>query len=212
MKAPPLVLDAYSLMIATPIAFALLVYYSTFKDLAPALAQAAYIIALIGVIGWLMTIALYLFARQIVGDITFAMGRMNVTYYENSIVTIGVLSAISLTLQLMVLYFGRAQSGVVAPTSWVDTLLFYQAAAIMEEPFFRFFLFRALRGLSQNWIIALMIQAAIFGGYHEAVYGGNPIYMTAAVIGGIVYAVNLQLTGRASFSFALHQLQNFRLT
>ena len=206
----PVIFDWYSLVIAPLFGFLLLAYYMTFKDIAPSFAQAAQIGALFGAIGMIMTVTTSLVAPDVVGRLEWARPTRGLQQYENAGLTLGILFGFSLVLQILILAVGKAQSVVTAPTSPWDTLFFYEAMAIMEEYFFRGFVFRAIRGLWRgNWIAGMIISSFAFGLYHFVVYQGDLFQMLAAGIGGAIYCVALQYSGRLSFSMALHQSQNF---
>ena len=192
--------------------FLVLVVYVTFPTTQPsALAGIA-----IGSVGLLLTAFIYMLDRgKWMGDIKFEVIPLSTEQDITYSIIILLLAGTSLGLQAMVLWWAKqtstVQSSLTAPTDPVGFLIFVEAMATMEECFFRLFFYRFLRKLSAGyWIVAVFITSAAFGfGYHQYVYSGNVVLMTAAFFGSVIYCFSLQYTRRLIIPIILHSIQNF---
>lgn len=203
-----MILDPYSLIM---VAFStiVLIYYVTYINLFPTVAVSALAGLVIGAMGLILGFMIGVLNPKVFGQTRLDMFTPSVRGTETLALVVILLGLTSFGLQVLV-KVAAPQAVINAPTTPFDRFLYLQAMAVMEEVFFRYFLFRFFRGaLFKNWILGAIVTSSIFGFvYHQVVYGFNIPLMFMAFIGSMLYCFAGQLTRRLSVSQMLHQGQN----
>lgn len=201
--------------LAWTIAFTVLIIYATYPD-TRATADTGLII---GAVGLLMGFLMSMVAPKWIGDVKFELDPIGLTAdtvakAETYLLVVLVLTGASFGIQRLVFWYAQhgttAQAALSAPTDYVGLSIFVFCMAIMEECFFRFFLYRLGRALSFGyWIIPTIIISLGFGyGYHQYVYNNDFVLESAAFVGSLLYCAGLQYTRRMLIPTILHIMQN----
>jgi len=89
----------------------------------------------------------------------------------------------------------------------VDLYLYYLAAAVIEELFFRMFLVNLLRRVKLGWF-SIIISALIFMIAHWDAYGHSLQMMTAMFLGGIIFGAFYLLSKDITITMLGHLIIN----
>jgi len=195
------------------------VWFFTFVDLAPTLANKAQIGVLIGAIGLLLSVILSK-APTTALKMTVSVHPPAPLEFAKKISTLMLMTLMSVGLQVILIIGaqGYKKMAAIAPAiPAIYLVAFFLGMAVWENGFFQVMLYRFLKfafswfnmpRLPMGKIFALTLCGLVFGFYHYNVYNKDPVFMAAAFIGSIFFNLSLDGTNWVSGGAIPHLIQN----
>jgi len=136
------------------------------------------------------------------------LAKFDFTLDQKELQSIGVFASLGFCLtaglQFLIL---KASTKMALADMWASRM-FYGAAGVAEEAFFRLFLLTLfVRLLNGNFMLAsLFVSGAVFAPYHVAVYGlSNPFLMLAVFTSSMILCLVYVFSGyRVAVSMLVH--------